>query len=124
MNGILITWQQLFILGVLVVGVYVAELWLFMRKSAKRQRGDGDAHRRELDALRFDIAALQDDMAALEARAEAASRQAVAEPESPYSQAIKLAKQGLDSNAVASGCGISRGEAELIVALYRAASRP
>ncbi|GAB3265724.1 DUF2802 domain-containing protein [Chitinimonas naiadis] len=46
------------------------------------------------------------------------------EGETAYSQAIRLAKQGLDSSAVAAGCGISRGEAELIVALYRASQRP
>ncbi|PHV12473.1 DUF2802 domain-containing protein [Chitinimonas sp. BJB300] len=52
-------------------------------------------------------------------------------PESPepvgetaYAQAMRLAGQGLDSSAVAAGCGISRGEAELIVALYRASQRP
>jgi hypothetical protein len=30
-----------------------------------------------------------------------------------------MARQGLSASEVASGCGISRGEAELIVALYR-----
>jgi len=30
-----------------------------------------------------------------------------------------MARQGLGASEVASGCGISRGEAELIVALYR-----
>ena len=50
--------------------------------------------------------------------------QPVEEAETAYSQAIRLARQGLDSSAVAAGCGISRGEAELIVALYRASQRP
>lgn len=44
--------------------------------------------------------------------------------ETAYAQAMRLAGQGLDSSAVAAGCGISRGEAELIVALYRASQRP
>ena len=46
------------------------------------------------------------------------------ESETAYAQAMRLAGQGLDSSAVAAGCGISRGEAELIVALYRASQRP
>ena len=38
----------------------------------------------------------------------------------PYSQAMQMAQQGLDSGEVAASCGISRAEAELIVALQRA----
>jgi hypothetical protein len=38
---------------------------------------------------------------------------------SPYNLAIQMARKGASANDVASGCGISRGEAELIVALYR-----
>ena len=43
-------------------------------------------------------------------------------PTSPYNQAVELAKQGYDAAALASNCGISRGEADLIVALYRTQS--
>ena len=38
---------------------------------------------------------------------------------SPYNLAIQMARQGAAAGEVARGCGISRGEAELIVALYR-----
>ena len=37
----------------------------------------------------------------------------------PYAHAIQMAQQGLNVNEVAASCGISRGEAELIVALHR-----
>jgi len=37
----------------------------------------------------------------------------------PYGQAILMAQQGLDAREVAAVCGLSRGEAELIVALYK-----
>ncbi|WP_084658532.1 DUF2802 domain-containing protein [Chitinimonas taiwanensis] len=70
----------------------------------------------QLTALRRELAGLSD---ASQPQPEAA------EPaETAYAQAIRLAKQGMDSSAVAAGCGISRGEAELIVALYRASQRP
>jgi hypothetical protein len=46
-------------------------------------------------------------------------RSAPAGSVSPYNLAIQMARQGANANDVASGCGISRGEAELIVALYR-----
>lgn len=38
---------------------------------------------------------------------------------SPYAQAIHMAREGRAVSEVASDCSISRGEAELIVALYR-----
>lgn len=125
MNGIFISWQQLLFLAFVVVGVYVAELLLFLKKSASRKRHDGGGDESETSALREEVRALREALFALAARVDSKAVAApAAEPESPYSQAIKLAKQGLDSSAVASGCGISRGEAELIVALYRASSRP
>lgn len=124
MNGILITWPQLLFLALIVVGIYVAELLLFLKKSAKRQRHDATQEHGDIVRLQVEVNALRDALAHLHTRLESISAAPAHEPESPYSQAIKLARQGLDSNAVASGCGISRGEAELIVALYRSSSRP
>jgi len=124
MNGIFISWQQLLFLAFIVVGVYVAELLLFLKKSASRKRHDEGDDGMAASALREEVRVLREALLALAARVDSKVAPPAAEPESPYSQAIKLAKQGLDSNAVASGCGISRGEAELIVALYRASSRP
>jgi hypothetical protein len=40
-------------------------------------------------------------------------------PATPYSRAFTLAKQGMDVGEVAANCGISRAEAELIVAMQR-----
>ena len=36
-----------------------------------------------------------------------------------YREAVEMAEQGLEAGAVADSCGISRAEADLIVALYR-----
>ena len=45
------------------------------------------------------------------------------EYDSPYAQAIRLAQKGADASELAASCGISRGEADLIVAIYRSAAR-
>lgn len=42
--------------------------------------------------------------------------------DTPYGYAIRMAREGRSVNELASGCGLSRGEAELIVALYRSSS--
>jgi hypothetical protein len=42
--------------------------------------------------------------------------------DTPYGHAIRMARDGRPVADVASDCGISRGEAELIVALYRSPS--
>ena len=42
--------------------------------------------------------------------------------DTPYGHAIGMAREGRAVAEVASDCGISRGEAELIVALYRSSS--
>lgn len=43
-------------------------------------------------------------------------------PDTPYGHAIRMAREGRAVAEVAGDCGISRGEAELIVALYRSSS--
>jgi hypothetical protein len=42
--------------------------------------------------------------------------------DTPYGHAIRMAREGRAVAELASDCGISRGEAELIVALYRSPS--
>lgn len=42
--------------------------------------------------------------------------------DTPYGHAIRMAREGRAVAEVAGDCGISRGEAELIVALYRSSS--
>lgn len=41
------------------------------------------------------------------------------EDTSPYAKAIQLVNQGYGADAVAAQCGISRGEADLIISLYK-----
>jgi hypothetical protein len=65
----------------------------------------------EIAELRSQVARLQSELE----RLKSATPSAI----SPYNQAIQMARQGLSASEVSSRCGISRGEAELIVALYR-----
>jgi len=123
-EALVITWRELLIVVVAVLGVYVAELALLLRWSGNRgvklwRRSApwaADAQRpgagvQEIADLRRQVARLETEVEKLKAANVAGI--------SPYNQAIQMARQGLSANEVASTCGISRGEAELIVALYR-----
>jgi hypothetical protein len=111
-------WWLGLLLSLGCVGLTVA-LWRQLRMAAATNAQlltRMDLFEDQLTALRRELAGLSD---------ASPPPPEVAEPaETAYAQAIRLAKQGMDSSAVAAGCGISRGEAELIVALYRASQRP
>lgn len=125
MESFVITWRELLIVIVLVLAVYIAELLLVIRSSKGSglsvwRRGAVASQLRTLQALETEVAQLREQVARLQSELEQVKAgQAVA---TPYSQAIHMAQQGLDVNEVAVSCGISRGEAELIVALHRANS--
>jgi hypothetical protein len=116
-GAFVLTWKEILIGAMVILGVYVAELLLLMYGG--RGRGLGflrrGAQTRELVALRREVAELRERLARLEASATAAEEA----PSTPYSKAFQLAKQGLDVAEVAASCGISRAEAELIVAMQR-----
>jgi hypothetical protein len=122
MESLVVTWREVLVVVIAVLAVYVAELVLLMRwsgrwgkaKRAARSSADQraiDGLTREVGELRKQVARLQGDLDKL--------RSAPAGSVSPYNLAIQMARQGANASDVASGCGISRGEAELIVALYR-----
>ncbi|KPC52705.1 DUF2802 domain-containing protein [Amantichitinum ursilacus] len=133
MNGILITWPQLLYLGLVLILFYVAELLLFLRranapKSVSRQlinqletaQADITGLRQELELLKVRLAAAQAQQSYLLPHPEKVpSGASESNAETPYAHAIRMARQGADAAAVAQECGISRGEADLIVALYR-----
>jgi hypothetical protein len=120
-GAFVVTWKELLIGAILVLAVYIAELLLLMYSSRGRglriwQRG---AQARELHELRKELAELRDRLGRLEAAAAPARPAPEEEPSTPYSRAFTLAKQGKDVGEVAASCGISRAEAELIVAMQR-----
>ncbi|BAN35465.1 hypothetical protein SCD_n01644 [Sulfuricella denitrificans skB26] len=123
MESFVITWRELLIGAVLVLAVYIAEMLLLMRSAKPRgwriwQRGaEAHAKSREVQSLEMEFAQLQGQVDKLQKELEKLKTQQVAV--TPYTHAIQMAQQGLNVNEVAASCGISRGEAELIVAMHR-----
>jgi len=124
MEAFVVTWRELLIVVIAVLAIYVAELLLLLRwfgaSGTRRWRSGGKAGT-ESDAtteLTHQVGELRKQVARLQSEVERL-QQAPAPQVSPYNLAIQMARQGAGASDVASGCGISRGEAELIVALYR-----
>jgi hypothetical protein len=123
LESFVITWRELLIGAVLVLAVYIAEMLLLMRSAKPRgwrvwQKGaEAHAQSRELQLLELDLTKLHEQVARLQAEVDQLKTQQVVA--TPYTHAIQMAQQGLDVDELAASCGISRGEAELIVALHR-----
>jgi hypothetical protein len=123
-DALVITWRELLVIAIAVLGVYAAEMLLLLRWSANRgangwkPSAHNGAESQRLTALSLELAELRRQIARLETDMEKL-RATGAPASSPYNQAIQMARQGASAHDVASSCGISRGEAELIVALYR-----
>jgi len=124
MEALVVTWRELLVVVVAVMVIYVVELLLLLRWSGswgtwswkRRMNTSPDSSvdagvAREIGDLRKQVAHLQGEVDKLQAAPTASV--------SPYNLAIQMARQGAGAGEVATGCGISRGEAELIVALYR-----
>jgi len=124
MEALVITWRELLVVVVAVLVIYLVELllllrwsgtwgtWSWRRKVNTSPDNSQDAGVvREIGDLRKQVARLQGEVEKLQAAPVASV--------SPYNLAIQMARQGAGAGEVATGCGISRGEAELIVALYR-----
>lgn len=116
LGTITLTWAQVAVVALAAIGLYVIELVLFMR-AASRQ-----AERERLTSQRLE--AMANEVSALQERADALTKELDAIRRGPkssgqYREAVEMAEQGLEAAAVADSCGISRAEADLIVALYR-----
>jgi hypothetical protein len=129
LESFVITWRELLLVAVLVLAVYIAEMLLLMRSAKPRgwriwQRGaEAHAHaqaqvkNRDVQSLELEFTLLQERVDSLQKELDQMKAQQAAV--TPYTHAIQMAQQGLNVNEVAASCGISRGEAELIVALHR-----
>ena len=120
MESIVITWRELLIVVALILAVYIAEMLLLMRTGGgvlRKRRGPEPA-RNESDAeLRNEIASLANRIASLEKYIQQLQAESATES-TPYNRAIQLARQGRDASRISESCGISRGEAELIVSMH------
>ena len=121
METFVVTRWELLIAVAAVLAIHAAELVVLLRwpgavglqrwKRGARSAADLVGQLlREIAELRRQVARLQGEVDKLRAPQPAVS---------PYTQAIQMARRGAGASEVASGCGISRGEAELIVALHR-----
>lgn len=127
MESIVITWRELLIVVAIILAVYIAEMLLLMRTGGSLLRkprwlGMIQEKRVELE-LRREIEEIKLRLALLESRNIASQVQAQDEPPeeiSPYQRAIQLARQGRGVDGISESCGISRGEAELIVSMHGA----
>jgi hypothetical protein len=124
-GSIVITWRELLIVAVVVLAIYVVELLLLLRGGNRRglllwRRGAAaHAEHYAVTALRQELAALRQQVGELRAELDRLSAAAPGREQTAYGQAIDLARSGRRPSEIASTTGISRGEAELIAALYR-----
>ena len=126
MEPFVISWRELLIGLIAVLGIYVAELLLLLRlgnrKGLRLWRRGADAHVEHyaVAALKSELSALRQQVGALRAEVDRlATAASPLQAPTPYGKAIDLARHGRPAADVASNTGISRGEADLIVALYR-----
>lgn len=98
------------------VGFYVLELVLFLRVTRRLNLNESALDQR-FEALTAEIAALKEANASLATELAAVRR--TPQSSGQYREAVEMAEQGLDAADVAENCGISRAEADLIVALHR-----
>jgi len=121
-ESIVITWRELLIVVVVVLGVYVAEMLLMMRSSGglRKPRWLGMIQEKKAEAeLRRELEALRKRVEQLESHAEMFLKKDEDDTDTPYNRAILLARQGYDAARLSEECGISRGEAELIVSMQK-----
>jgi len=112
MDAITITWPQLLYISLALILFYVAEL---LRANDRRQWAE--VHH-EIARLNQEVETLKIRLAAVQMQSATPAPSAMAE-DTPYAQAIRMAQSGADSDAICGECGLSRGEADLIVSLYR-----
>lgn len=128
MDSFVITWRELLIIVAVVLAIYIAEMLLLLRtnRGFRRWKPEADAAQPKIDALESEIEQLREQILAIHQQLEDRPipqpqyAQSASSPSPLYSQAIQMAQQGLGVDEVAAGCGISRGEAELIVAMHQA----
>ena len=108
-----ISWLEFFAGAAALTALNVVLLWLSKTKRRAAELGR-DAER---EALKAEIATLREENEAL--RNKLARPVGLPAAVSPYGRAIEMARSGAEVGSIAGACGISRGEAELIVALHR-----
>jgi hypothetical protein len=105
--------RELLVAVALATVIYLLEVLLFSRHA--RPRKDQGLQRR--------VETLEDELASLKARMEQLETQppagtALDVQSSIHGEAVRMAREGASAQEMANSLGISRGEAELIIALH------
>lgn len=119
MESIVITWRELLIVVVLFLAVYIAEMLLLMRTGSgllRKRSSAGTDQANEVSVLRDEVEKLGARIDVLEQYIQ--QMQSESTEETPYNRAIQMARLGRDVSRISESCGISRGEAELIVSMH------
>ena len=137
LTGLTISPRELLIAVILATGVYLLETLVFSKRRRKKKAaadrvepvvaGASAGSSAGAGASPEVVAGLRAEIGILKSRVEVLEKRLAAEEEtreeeavlSPYAQATQLARQGLSATELCARCGISRGEAELIVALHQ-----
>ncbi|MCP5276881.1 MAG: DUF2802 domain-containing protein [Thiobacillus sp.] len=107
------TGRELLIAVILATLVYVVETLIFARRKSR----DTSSFTLRIDALERELAGLKARLEHLEVRPPAGS--AMDGQSTIYAEAVRLARNGVQPRDMADQLGISRSEAELIVALHK-----
>ncbi len=127
MDSFVITWRELLIIVAVVLAVYIAEMLLLLRtnRGFRRWKPEAEVEQPRIAELESEIEQLREQILAIHQQLEDRPIpqpqyvSSLSSPSTPYSQAIQMAQEGRNIDEVAAGCGISRGEAELIVAMHQ-----
>lgn len=119
-ESIVVTWRELLLVGLIILTVYIAEMLLLMRGGWLRGKKPAEVD----EVLRDELEILRQRLDALEQRLNPGQTEPEPEPArktdaSPYNRAIQMARQGFDAARISERCGISRGEADLIVTMHK-----
>jgi hypothetical protein len=115
LENLTFTGRELLLAVVLASVVYLLEVWLFSRRAKLRTTLVQETR---LATLEAELAALKQRMLSFEERPLGGS--APDEDGARYADANRMAREGLPAQELAESLGISRSEAELIIALQRA----
>jgi hypothetical protein len=107
------TGRELLIAVILATLVYVVEALLFSRRKYR----DSARFTQRINSLENEVAGLKARLEYLEARPPSGS--ALDSQSSVHAEAVRLAREGAQPRDMADQLGISRSEAELIVALHQ-----
>lgn len=121
MESIVITWRELLIVVALILAVYIAEMLFLMRTGEgvlRKRRAPEQRNDELLSQIRNDVADLNTRIVALERYIQQLQTEESDTEATPYSRAIQMARQGRDASRISESCGISRGEAELIISMH------